>query len=379
MKPLVFISSVSRGFGQIRQSAKKAIEKTGGKPIGFEDFPALNQSSRNACLDGVADSDIYLGIFGAQYGYVSPSGFSATEEEFNEAVRLGKPRLIFVQEVEQREPKQQAFLDRVGDYRTGRFWQKFDGHDDLPEKLEPALKEVFKRIMHELSPLEIREKLINEIETMLDNLHDQSWLVTTAHPTCQMQLVDDIDFNNQILAQQIFMLGMEGKYLVFEIELAKSKTLKKDHWLLEQIEHQNWHDGQRLTLVKFYLNGCVVLSMNVTGREPESHDSMNRLFYIIPDKVKEIAHAQTLFLRRLYDHFDPHIRWDKIGLMSALHNIKNRNFAEPKPGQTSHSMPFRSLGEYVLAFDDPKILERQQLENKEYAQALVASFHRQIK
>ena len=103
MKPIVFISSVSEGYQSIRQAAREAITKAGGKPIGFEDFPALDKTSRNACLDGVRDCDVYLSIFGARYGFIAPSGFSATEEEFNEAFQIGKRRLIFVEEVAERE------------------------------------------------------------------------------------------------------------------------------------------------------------------------------------------------------------------------------------------------------------------------------------
>jgi ABC-type branched-subunit amino acid transport system substrate-binding protein len=59
MKPIVFVSSVSEEYKQIRQAARKAIEKAGGQPIGFEDFSAKDKSSRNASLDGVRDCDVY--------------------------------------------------------------------------------------------------------------------------------------------------------------------------------------------------------------------------------------------------------------------------------------------------------------------------------
>lgn len=93
MKPIVFISSVSEGYQHIRQVAREAIERAGGRPIGIEDFSAKDKSSRNACLDGVRDCDVYLGIFGARYGFITPSGRSATEEEFDEAVQLGEEKV----------------------------------------------------------------------------------------------------------------------------------------------------------------------------------------------------------------------------------------------------------------------------------------------
>ncbi len=379
MKPIVFISSVSEGYKQIREAAREEIKKVGGQPIGFEDFTAKDKSSRNACLDGVRDSDVYLGIFGARYGFITPSGRSATEEEFDEAVQLGKRRLIFVEEVAECEPKQQAFLSRVGDYKTGRFWKKFEKIDDLRTNIETSLKEVFLGVMKELLKSQLNERLQKEVLEPLYNDYSQSWLITATMPDCQVSLTDDSSFNDEKLAKLGFRIGQEGDLPVFEIELAKSKNLKEDHWLLEQTEKQNWHNGLQLSIIKLYLDACVTVAMNVTGREPEAEDHLSRSLYIYPDFVEQIASAQLSFLSRLYDHFDPYFRWDRIALMTALHNIGYRNFSKPKPGQSSHPMSMRSDKGPFLAFQTPKILERNQLKQPDYGRALRASFERILK
>lgn len=379
MKPLVFISSVSEGYHHIRQTAREAITKAGGQPIGFEDFPPVNKTSRNACLDPVRDCDVYLGIFGAHSGFITPSGHSATEEEFDEAVQLGKKRLIFVEEVKGYESKQQAFLKRVGDYQTGRFWKKFKTPEDLKQELSQTLKEVFSNLMKGLSELQMKERLQKEALESLYNDYSQSWLITAGMPDCQASLTDDSSFNDEKMARKIFLIGQEGDPPVFEIELAKSKALKQDHWILEQTENQHWREGQRLSIVKLYLDACVVVGMNITGREPETEDRLSDILYIYPDTVETVANAQLPFLGKVYNNFDPHFRWDRIALMSALHNIGNRNFSRPKPGQSSHPMSMRPNGKPILAFDAPKIVERYQLQQRGYGQSLVAAFERRLK
>ncbi len=381
MKPIVFISSVSEDYQHIRQAARDAISKAGGQPIGFEDFSAKNKSSRNACLDGIRECDVYLGVLGTRYGFITSSGLSATEDEFNEAVHLGKRRLVLVEEVDGHEPKQQAFLKRIGDYETGRFWKKFKNVDGLKEELAKTLKEVFLNLAKGLSESQLKERLQKEVLNPLENSYSQSWLITAATPDCQASITDDSLFNDEKLAKKIFLIGQEGDPSFFEIEWGKSKALKEDHWLLEQLENQHWREGQRFSIVRLYLDACVVIAMNVTGRESERNYSSYQGLYIYPDTVQGIANAQLSFLARVYNHFDLHLHWDRVALVSALHHVGHRNFARPRPEQTSHSVPFpfSSSEKPLLAFDMPKILERNQLEQSSYGQTLRAAFERKLK
>jgi len=381
MKPVVFISSVSEGYEAIRKAAREAIADAGGQPLGFEDFGAQNKSSRNACLDGVRECDVYIGIFGARYGWITPSDLSATEEEFKEAVETGKRRLIFVEEVPSREEKQEAFVRRAGDYESGRFWKKFKTPEDLKQDLTNALKEVFLTLMKGLSESQLKERLQREVLTPLQNDYSQSWLITAAMPDSHTSFVEDPSFNNEKLAKHIFLMGLEGDPSVFEIEWAKSKVLGKDHWVLQQIENQNWREGQRLSIVKIYLDAIVVTAMNVTGRESKPEYPSFEGHYIYPDTVQEIAIAQLSFVTRVYNHFDHHLRWDRIALMSALHNVGHRTFGKPSPGQSGYSIPFpfNSVQKPALAFDVPRILDRNQLSRPDYGQALRAAFERKLK
>jgi len=74
-------------------------------------------SSREACLEMARECDIYLGIYGARYGWVPPGDqVSVTEMEFQEARKQGKDILVYVKDVPEREEAQEDFLRRVEDF-----------------------------------------------------------------------------------------------------------------------------------------------------------------------------------------------------------------------------------------------------------------------
>lgn len=67
-------------------------------------------------LDEVARCDVYIGLFGYEYGSESSEGVSPTQREFDLASRLHKHRLVFVKGAEDqgRHPKMLALIQRAG-------------------------------------------------------------------------------------------------------------------------------------------------------------------------------------------------------------------------------------------------------------------------
>ena len=89
MKPLrIFISSVQKEFAPERAALRDYLR---GDPLLrrffdfflFEEVPAADRRSDAVYLDEVGQSDIYLGLFGNDYGYEGPDGISPTHHEFN--------------------------------------------------------------------------------------------------------------------------------------------------------------------------------------------------------------------------------------------------------------------------------------------------------
>ena len=97
----IFISSVQKEFIKERKTLKIYIE---GDPLlrdffeahMFEDYPASDIRAADAYLSKVKECDIYLGLFGNDYGPEDKKGLSPTHKEFLEAGRRRCRRLIYV-------------------------------------------------------------------------------------------------------------------------------------------------------------------------------------------------------------------------------------------------------------------------------------------
>lgn len=137
----VFISSVRRGLETERDALPGLISAMGHEPVRFEDFTAQNVPSREACIRGVESSDAYLLILGPHYGTeFDDAQQSATHDEWTTAQRLGLPRFVFQKANIEFEPAQQAFIDQLGDYASGRFHARFTNATDLNTKVASALR-----------------------------------------------------------------------------------------------------------------------------------------------------------------------------------------------------------------------------------------------
>jgi hypothetical protein len=140
---VVFLSSVRRGLEEERDNLPALIAAIGHQCKRFEDYTAQPVPSRQACLRGVDQANVYLLLLGGRYGEpVFDSGLSPTEEEFTRARQRGLPMLVFVKQGVEVEPRQQAFIDQVEEYTGGRFRAGFTTAVDLQPKVASALAEL---------------------------------------------------------------------------------------------------------------------------------------------------------------------------------------------------------------------------------------------
>jgi ATP-dependent DNA helicase RecG len=96
----IFISSVQSEFAEERQFLCDYITTDAllGRffvPFIFEHLPAQDILAPKAYLEEVEQCDIYLGIFGRQYGNIGLDAISATASEYYYASKLFKSRLVF--------------------------------------------------------------------------------------------------------------------------------------------------------------------------------------------------------------------------------------------------------------------------------------------
>lgn len=117
----IFISSVQKEFEPLRADLKAfllgdaVLRRFVSEVFLFEEIPAKDRRADQVYLKEVERCDIYLGIFGYEYGFEDGDGVSPTEREFNFATRLDKTRLIFVwgSDEGKRAPKMKALIRRV--------------------------------------------------------------------------------------------------------------------------------------------------------------------------------------------------------------------------------------------------------------------------
>jgi predicted HTH transcriptional regulator len=98
----IFISSVQKEFGQIRSDLKAFLlgdaflRRFISEVFLFEELPAKDRHADEVYLEQVKRCNIYIGIFGYEYGSEDEKGVSPTEHEFNQATENHKTRLIYV-------------------------------------------------------------------------------------------------------------------------------------------------------------------------------------------------------------------------------------------------------------------------------------------
>ena len=147
MTPIrIFISSVQPEFAGERKQLRDYLH---GDPLMrrffevflFEDVPASDRRPDEVYLDEVDRCEIYVGLFGTEYGFEDTNGVSPTEREFDRATELEKHRLIFLRSVEagERHPKMRALIGRA---QAGLVRRRFATPAELVAGLYAALRPV---------------------------------------------------------------------------------------------------------------------------------------------------------------------------------------------------------------------------------------------
>lgn len=117
----IFISSVQKEFAQQRLDLKaflpgdSVLRRFVSEVFLFEELPARDRRADHVYLEEVGHCDIYLGIFGYDYGFEDKGGVSPTEHEYNHATQHGKTRLVYVwgSEEKRRAPKMRKLVAKA--------------------------------------------------------------------------------------------------------------------------------------------------------------------------------------------------------------------------------------------------------------------------
>lgn len=101
MKYKIFVSGVQKELKAERIAVQEIVEddvllNDYFKVFLFEKAPAGSKSSKFIYLKEVHDCEVYVVIFGDEYGNVAGNNLSATEEEFREAQKRSKYVLVYI-------------------------------------------------------------------------------------------------------------------------------------------------------------------------------------------------------------------------------------------------------------------------------------------
>ncbi|MDR5698222.1 ATP-binding protein [Agromyces aerolatus] len=134
----VFVSSTLKELAPERRAVRAAIEQLGLAPVMFE-LGARPHPPRDLYRAYLAQSDIFVGLYGERYGWVAPGEeISGLEDEYRLAPRE-LPKLVYVKETDApREPRLAELLHRIRD-DDGASYVSFAAPEDLAELVRSDL------------------------------------------------------------------------------------------------------------------------------------------------------------------------------------------------------------------------------------------------
>ncbi len=136
-QPKIFISSTIMDLPNERKAAYRAVEKAGGFPLMSEfTMEAQSTDSLTACLSKVLESDIYVLILGARFGWQPEGRESITELEYDTARGKNIP-IIVINTTYPKEELQREFEKKV---EPNYFRKTVNDAFELESELEKALK-----------------------------------------------------------------------------------------------------------------------------------------------------------------------------------------------------------------------------------------------
>ncbi|WP_354495691.1 DUF4062 domain-containing protein [Mycetocola sp. 2940] len=133
----VFVSSTLKELAPERKAARTAIERLHLAPVMFE-LGARPHPPRDLYRSYLAQSDIFVGLYGDRYGWVAPGeDVSGLADEYLLSSPT-MPKLIYIRESDAREPRLTDLLDRIRSDDTASF-KYFSDAGELRGLLEADL------------------------------------------------------------------------------------------------------------------------------------------------------------------------------------------------------------------------------------------------
>lgn len=349
-KPRVFVSSVMDGFGECRAAARRGIVAAGAEPVMAEDFAVATASPRNACLDGVASSDVYLVIVGDRGGWKTPSGALAVEEEYDEAQRRNKIITAYIQNVP-RDHEAERLATRISDYVTGHFRSSFDACPDLEMLIARNLPGVIEPLtLPAMDKTQIQRRLAEPLEIQYETT--ARLVIATERAE---EVFDRVAIGEPAFEESVLRLAHESGF--FGYRAAKESRAERDRLVVDQVVGRGDEINRRVMIES---SGVVAFDAIVSSRpEDRLADGMGYVFTLVRDVVTAPLVAAFQSAGALYDAHDPFRRHQRFYYGVGFTGISHRELADAIPQRSAFSMARDLQG--TLIVEESRLIGRDVL------------------
>lgn len=356
--PSVFISSVVRGFEEIRERAAEGVERLEMHPLRSERLAASSDSPRRALLDQVAAADLYLLLLGERYGDAEPS---PTEEEYEEAMRLHKPILILAQEGP-RDPRQERFLSRVrGSWGDGALSGTFSGAEDVAAAVAGALGRQQAGIVEDAPASQEKAK---ELAHGSDRSGGSGGVAARVAlvPLRQTTLLDPEGLDAPGLGDDL-AATLRGTGLVPQ-RIGLDARVSGAGVQLRGTDADAWVTPAATVLT----SGAVVVVGSVAVEDAPLGFSL-----VDPERLENLICQSGRFAKATWDRIDRQDEVSQVAVAAAIPQASYKGFGRGSGSSMTMSMNLPSV---VVAPDPAEILPRGQIDGERLARRIVAAIRR---
>ena len=301
----VFVSSLIRGFADLRDAASRAVGMLGHEVVRAEDFGASPDSPQSACLAAVRECDVTVLILGADYGYPQAAGLSATHEEYREA-RDRCPVIVFIARgVEPADDRQRDFIREVQGWEDGHYTSDFADPGDLERGLVRALHDF--EVASTGVPLDEDALARRSLELLPSSRASGSaGLVVSVTGGPERQVLRPAQLEDPELQRYLLAEALTGPGPVLATTVGTDQLVEGDRLILRQ------QDGSGLVAIDE--RGGVLVGQPALERDAWA----TGIATLIEEDVVERLTLGLRFAGRVLDHVDGPRRLTHVAVTAAL-------------------------------------------------------------
>jgi hypothetical protein len=354
----VFISSIQRDYADVRAAMRRAVERLGMRPLMAELAGANRASPQRALLDLVAQADIFLLLVGPCYS-------RPTEDEFDEARRLGKPILVLRQQGNL-EPEQEAFLERVaGGWSGGRLWGPFADANYVGLAAVQAITNLGAGARRdELAP-QARERAAELAVGRRSQGYSghRSPARVALVPLVGEPILDALALDEPELGEAVADLARGARLVQHSVGI--TPRVSRAGVSLERAGGGYVGEAGMITVAP---DSAVVCEVDIGG-----HDQLGGM-RVDPDRLEAGIQGAGAFALHVWEHIDGREAVQQVAVALAIPEAQHKVFGLPT-GATGWSVGM-SLPQTVLVPEPPIVVRRAEVDGAELARRVVAEVRR---